>query len=645
MELQPIVTRRDDPILGEVDLHLFNEGTHVELYRKLGAHPTIVGSERGTRFAVWAPDADEVSVVGDFNGWQEGRHRLTRRGPSGLWEGFVPGIGRGAVYKYHLRSRFRHYQVDKADPFARYGETPPRTGSIVWSDDYRWQDQAWMGARAARNALDAPMAIYEVHLGSWRRVPEEGQRSLSYRELAHRLVEHLDATAFTHVELLPVMEHPFFGSWGYQVTGFFAPSSRFGTPEDLKYLVDTLHQHGYGVIFDWVPSHFPTDEHGLIYFDGTHLYEHADPRQGHHPDWKSAIFNYGRNEVRSFLLSSAHFWLDEFHADGLRVDGVASMLYLDYSRREGEWIPNRYGGRENLEALTFLRALNGEVGRRFEGVQIIAEESTAWPGVTRRSEIGGLGFGLKWDMGWMHDTLEYMSLDPIHRRFHHDKLTFRGIYANSEKYVLPLSHDEVVHGKRSLLGKMAGDTWQKFANLRLLYAYMYGLPGKKLLFMGGEIGQWREWNHDGSLDWHLLASEQNAGLMRCVGDLNRLYRGEPALHVGDCAPEGFSWVDCNDALQSTLSFLRHGREPDDVVLVVCNFTPVPRHDYRLGVPFSGPWREILNTDARSYGGSGQGNLGGSQTAPVATHGHYQSLVLTLPPLAALYFKPAAVRQR
>jgi 1,4-alpha-glucan branching enzyme len=621
--------------IGDVDLHLFNEGTHTRLYEKLGAQV----QEGGTHFAVWAPNAERVTVMGDFNGWNKDERDLALRGDSGIWEGFLPGIGVGEVYKFHVRSRHAGFRVDKADPFAFHAELAPRTGSIVWRDDYRWGDDRWMAERAKRSALDAPIAIYELHLGSWRRVPEEGNRFLGYREMAAPLIEHVRAHGFTHVELMPVMEHPFYGSWGYQVTGYFAPTSRYGTPADLKYLVDRLHQAGIGVILDWVPSHFPGDDHGLYFFDGTHLYEHADPRQGHHPDWDSWIFNYGRKEVRSFLLSSACYWLDRFHADGLRVDGVASMLYLDYSRKEGEWIPNPYGGRENLDAMEFLRRMNTAVYGAFPGIQTYAEESTSWPMVSRPVELGGLGFGLKWDMGWMHDTLAYFELDPIFRKYHHQRLTFRGLYAHHENFVLPLSHDEVVHGKRSLVGKTSGDDWQKRANLRLLYAYMTGVTGKKLLFMGGELGQWREWDHDSSLDWHLSELPEHAGIGRCLGDLNRLYRGRAALHERDCDPRGFAWIDCNDALQSTLSFLRFGKRAGDVVLVACNFTPVVRERYRLGVPRGGRWREVFNSDAGDYGGSGVGNLGGVEAVNESMHGHGQSIELVLPPLAAVFLEP------
>ncbi|GAB4337564.1 MAG: 1,4-alpha-glucan branching protein GlgB [Dehalococcoidia bacterium] len=636
----PDSVRHDVTLLTEDDLYLFNEGTHGRLYDKLGAHVVVHDGTPGTCFAVWAPNAERVSVIGDFNDWKPGRQPLRPRASSGIWEGFVPGVGPGARYKFHIESRHSGYRVDKADPFAFTSEVAPATASIVATLDYEWGDGEWMAARRAHNALDAPISIYEVHLGSWLRDPDDGYRSLSYGELADRLVAYVKQVGYTHVEFLPVMEHPFFGSWGYQVTGYFAPTSRYGSPQDFMALMDRFHQEGIGVILDWVPSHFPNDEHGLIYFDGTHLYEHEDPRRGYHPDWKSAIFNYGRHEVRSFLISSALFWLDKYHADGLRVDAVASMLYLDYSRAEGEWIPNEYGGRENLEALAFLRRLNEAVYGHHPDVQTIAEESTAWPMVSRPVYVGGLGFGLKWDMGWMHDTLQYMRHDPVHRRYHHNELTFRAVYAFNENFVLPLSHDEVVHGKGSLLGSMPGDDWQKFANLRLLYAYMYGQPGKKLLFMGDDIGQWGEWNHDATVEWHLLDDERHRGIQLLVGDLNRLYREEPALHEADCDPQGFAWIDCNDSDQSTLTFLRRGHDPEDIVVVACNFTPVPRHNFRIGVPFGGRWAEVLNTDAPLYGGSGQGNLGAVDAVPVAMHGHPFSLTVTLPPLAALYFKRA-----
>jgi 1,4-alpha-glucan branching enzyme len=624
-------------LLTEDDLYLFNEGSHFHLYEKLGSHPVVVNGLEGAYFAVWAPNATEVFVKGDFNGWQDYGHRLSLKGNSGIWEGFIPGMTKGSLYKYRIVNHNSGYGVDKADPFANSQEVPPRTGSLVWDTEYTWHDQEWMAKRDRTQALDAPMSIYEVHLGSWMRVPEEGNRFLTYRELASKLADYVNRLGFTHVELMPITEHPFYGSWGYQTTGYFAPSSRYGTPQDFMYLVDYLHQQGIGVILDWVPSHFPTDQHGLGYFDGTHLYEHADPRQGFHPDWQSSIFNYGRNEVRSFLISSAFFWLDKCHIDGLRVDAVASMLYLDYSRKEGEWIPNHHGGRENFEAIDFLRRFNEAVYKHFPDVQTIAEESTAWPMVARPLYLGGLGFGLKWDMGWMHDTLRYMSQDPIHRRYHHNLLTFRMLYAFNENFVLPLSHDEVVHGKGSLIGKMPGDYWQKFANLRLLFGYMYAQAAKKLLFMGGEFGQWSEWNHDLSLDWHLLDNPMHAGLQNWVADLNRIYRSEPALHELDFDWQGFDWIDCNDSDQSVISLVRKGKSQEEVVLVVCNFTPVPRYNYRIGVPTGGFWRELLNSDAGDYGGSGLGNLGGVHTDEISHHGQPYSVNLNLPPLAIAFF--------
>ncbi|MBN1104695.1 MAG: 1,4-alpha-glucan branching protein GlgB [Deltaproteobacteria bacterium] len=628
----------DCSLLTEDDLYLFNEGSHFQLYKKLGSHPMDHAGTEGTYFAVWAPDAEGIAVMGDFNGWDKASHPLRSRGRSGIWEGFIPGVGKGTCYKYHVYSRYLGYREDKADPFAICSETPPRTGSTVWDLVYDWGDQEWMSVRGDKNRITSPMSIYEVHLGSWRRMPEEGNRFLSYRELASQLTEHVTRMGFTHVEFLPVMEHPFYGSWGYQSLGYFAPTSRYGKPQDLMYLIDCLHRNGIGVILDWVPSHFPTDGHGLGYFDGTHLYEHADPRQGIHPDWDSYIFNYARNEVRSFLMSSGLFWMEKYHADGLRVDAVASMLYLDYARKEGDWIPNKFGGKENLEAISFLRRLNEEVYRRYPDVQTVAEESTSWPMVSRPTYVGGLGFGMKWDMGWMHDTLDYMSRDSIHRKFHHDKLTFRMLYAFHENFILPLSHDEVVYGKGALLRKMPGDDWQKFANLRLLFGYMYAQPGKKLLFMGGEFGQWDEWYHEKSLDWHLQDNPSHGGLQRWVGDLNRFYRSERALHERDFDPSGFEWIDCNDSQQSILTLLRRGESHDDVIIVGCNFTPVPRHNYRVGVPGGGFWREVLNSDAPDYGGSGQGNMGGVEASPIPFHGLPFSLILTLPPLGVVFLK-------
>ncbi|HWW60186.1 MAG TPA: 1,4-alpha-glucan branching protein GlgB [Thermoanaerobaculia bacterium] len=626
-------------LLSDWDVHLFNEGTHHKLWEKLGAH--IVPG--GTTFAVWAPNAESVSVIGDFNDWKPHTHRLEKLADSGIWHGFIDGVGKGAHYKYHIVSRYRGYSVAKADPFGIHHETPPDTASVVWDLDYEWDDAEWMENRKARNATDAPMSIYEVHLGSWRRtLAEDGRtrRSMSYREIAHPLAEYVKKMNFTHVELMPVMEHPFYGSWGYQVTGFFAPTSRYGTPQDFKFLVDTLHQHGIGVILDWVPSHFPTDEHALGYFDGTHLFEHADPRLGFHPDWNSLIFNYGRPEVRSFLLSSAMYWLDEYHADGLRVDAVASMLYLDYSRKAGEWIPNEFGGRENIESIAFLRRLNEDVYKVHPDVQVIAEESTAWPMVSRPVYVGGLGFGMKWDMGWMHDSLRYFAFDPIHRKFHHNDLTFRMMYAFSESFALPLSHDEVVHGKGSLINKMAGDEWQKFANLRALFAWMYANPGKKLLFMGGEFGQRREWNHDRELDWELLDSPVHDSLRRWVEDLNKFYRDHPAMHEQDVHPDGFEWIDCCDTENSVVSLMRRSKSaPDDVVVGVLSFTPVPRQNYQIGVPRGGHWREVLNSDATLYGGSGQGNMGGVEAVPIPMHARKWSVTLTLPPLGAVFLVP------
>jgi 1,4-alpha-glucan branching enzyme len=632
--------RRPRSVFTKDDVYLFNEGTHNRLYQKLGAHPRTVAGVAGINFGVWAPNAEHVSLIGDFNDWQAGATPLATTGSSGIWETFVPGLQRGARYKYHIRSRYHGFTTDKADPFGFLHEEPPATASVVWSLDYEWNDASWMKRRGEHSRFDSAASVYEVHVGSWRR--QDG-RSLSYREMALPLAEYVRDMGFTHVEFLPVMEHPFFGSWGYQTTGYFAPTSRFGTPQDFMFLVDTLHQHGIGVILDWVPSHFPGDAHGLHYFDGTHLFEHADPRQGFHPDWKSYIFNYDRNEVRAFLLSSALFWLDHYHIDGLRVDAVASMLYLDYSRKHGEWIPNEFGGRENLGAIEFLRRLNTDIYREFPDVQTIAEESTAWPMVSRPAYIGGLGFGMKWDMGWMHDTLDYMARDPIHRSYHHGKLTFRGIYAFTENFVLPLSHDEVVHGKGSLIRKMSGDEWQRFANLRLLYGYMYTQPGKKLLFMGGEIGQWREWNHDAELDWHLLGHGLHSGLQQWVRDLNRFYRDEPAARQLDFDSRGFEWLDADDAWNSVLSYVRRSRpDPEtgasEELLIICNFTPLIRRNYRVGVPDVGFWREMLNSDAALYGGSGVGNMGGAHSTPVPFHGRPHSLNLTLPPLGTLILK-------
>ena len=621
-------------LLTQFDLHLFNEGTHAHLYEKLGAHL----NGEGATFAVWAPNADSVSVMGDFNGWNRTANQLEPRDASGIWEGFIPGIKHGALYKYLVHSRVTGAGVEKADPYATFAEPPPRQASIVWDLAYDWHDQSWNAERPVSNGRNAPWAVYEMHLGSWMRVPEERNRWLTYRELAPRLAEYCNRLGFTHVEFMPVMEHPLYSSWGYQVTGYFAPTSRYGTPQDFMFLVDHLHQNGIGVVLDWVPSHFPADEFGLQLFDGTHLYEHADPRQGVHPDWGSSIFNYSRNEVRGFLISSAMSWLNRYHIDGLRVDAVASMLYLDYSRKPGQWVPNKFGGRENLDAVELLRRFNTEVYQEQPDVQTVAEESTAWPMVSRPTYIGGLGFGMKWDMGWMHDSLDYFSRDPVYRRFEHQRLTFRMLYAWSESYMLPLSHDEVVHGKGSLLNKMPGDDWQKFANLRLLFGWMYAQPGKKLMFMGGEFGQWREWDHDSSLDWHLLNFPEHAGLSQWVGDLNRVLRTEKAMHELDFDPAGFAWIDCTDSDNGVVSLIRRAADPDNLVVAAFNFTPVPRNNYQIGVPFPGFWQELLNSDSPTYGGSGQGNLGGVDAAPIGRHGHRHSVTLTLPPLGALFLK-------
>jgi 1,4-alpha-glucan branching enzyme len=632
----------DFTLITEYDVYLFREGTHTRLYEKLGSHIAEFDGVQGVHFAVWAPNAEYVSVIGDFNGWNKFSHPLKKRqDDSGIWFGFIPEIKKGSLYKYYVVKG--NYKIDKADPFAFFSEMPPKTASVIWDFDYKWEDEKWIkNGRKKFNSLKSPISIYEVHIGSWRRVPEEGNRFLTYRELAYYLVEYLKEMEFTHVEFLPVMEHPFYPSWGYQITSYFAPTSRYGTPEDFMFLIDILHRNNIGVILDWVPSHFPQDGHGLAFFDGTHLYEYEDSRKRYHPDWGSFIFDYSKGEVRSFLLSSAHFWLEKYHADGLRVDAVASMLYLDYSRRPGEWVPNIYGGKENLEAIDFIKKLNETVFRDFPDVQMIAEESTAWPGVSRPTYVGGLGFSMKWNMGWMHDTLFYFSKDPIYRKYHHDRITFSIWYAFSENFVLPLSHDEVVHGKGSLIAKMPGDDWQKFANLRLLFGYMWFHPGKKLLFMGGEFGQWREWNHDSSLDWHLLDDKKNPlanfhrGLQRWIKDLNRVYRNEPDLYEFDFEPSGFEWVDFNDVEKSIISFLRKGKE--NCCLVVCNFTPVPRFNYRIGVPFGGFWEEILNSDSEFYGGSGLGNMGGVLAEEIKFHGRNFSVSLILPPLSILVFR-------
>src|ERR1700680_1297756 len=625
-------------LLTEQDLYLFNQGRHYRAYEKLGSHLTSIDGQSGANFSVCAPNERAMSLIGSFNGWNKDSHPLYPVGSSDIWEGFIPGITKGTFYKFHIVSRHHGHVVDKADPFGVLHEKPPRTVSLVWDLEYQWSDQDWMQNRQGRNSLHAPISIYEVHLGSWMRVPEEHNRPLTYRETAPRLADYVQRIEFTHVELLPIMEHPFYGSWGYQTTGYFAPTARYGTPQDFMYLVDYLHQHNIAVILDWVPSHFPSDGHGLAFFDGTHLFDHSDSRQGFHPDWKTHIFNYGRTEVRSFLMSSAMFWFDKYHIDGFRVDAVASTLYLDYSRKQNEWIANKFGGRENLEAIDFLRRFNQEAYKEHPEIQTTAEESTSWPMVSRPVYLGGLGFGMKWDMGWMHDTLEYFKQDPIHRKYHHSKLTFRMLYSFQENFVLPLSHDEVVHGKGSLIGKMPGSERDRFANLRLLFAYMYAQPGKKLLFMGCEFGQVREWAHDTSLEWHVLQYATHSGLQNWVGELNRLYRSEPALHMLDTNPAGFEWVDCNDNFTSTISLLRKSESAKDTVLIVCNFTPIPRLGYRGGVPAGGYWRELLNSDALEYNGTGAGNLGGVNAEEEPVHGRPYSLKLTLPPLAALFMK-------
>jgi 1,4-alpha-glucan branching enzyme len=627
------------PMLTDYDLHLLGEGTHWRSYERLGAHQRTVDGVNGVNFAVWAPNAESVAIVGEFNMWDRRSHAMRKHIPSGVWEMFVPGIGTGTQYKYSVKQRGGHV-VDKCDPYGFFAEVPPRTANIVTDlNNYEWNDAEWIRRRPEHNAFDAPMAIYEMHLGSWRRDPGDPGRWLSYGEIAPQLVEYCQKMGFTHVQLMPVSEHPFTGSWGYQTTGYYAATSRYGTPQDFMYFVDLLHQAGIGVIIDWVPAHFPKDDHGLRHFDGSALYEHADPRKGEHPDWGTLIFNYGRNEVRNFLLSNALFWLDKYHIDGLRVDAVASMLYLDYSRKEGEWEPNCFGGRENLEAIDFLKKFNEEVHLQYPGVLTIAEESTAWTGVSRPTYVGGLGFSLKWNMGWMNDTREYMHKEPIHRKYHQDELTFSLIYAFTENFCLPLSHDEVVHGKGSLLDQMPGDLWQRFANLRLMYGYMWSHPGKKLLFMGGEFGQWREWNHDESLEWHLLKWQSHQGVQRYLADLNALYRREPALHQVDFEWFGFEWIDCHNWQDSVLVFIRKAKDPQDYVICACNFTPVPRIGYKIGVPEACWFEEISNSDSTFYGGSDLGNGGGLQGLPIECHGRPCSIEVTLPPLAMVMFKP------
>ncbi len=646
-EFGPASREYDDPyrygrVLTDFDLYLLGEGTHYNSYEKLGAHRVTVGSTTGVHFAVWAPSASRVSLVGDFNGWDGRVLPMRRLVPNGIWEILVPELADGQCYKFEIRTAEGHLLL-KADPYGRFFQIPPETASVVWDRDgvYQWGDGDWMRDRPSMKGwLDRPVSIYEIHLGSWQRVAEDDSRYLTYRELADRLVPYLREMGFTHLELLPVMEHPYSGSWGYQVIGFFAPTSRFGTPEDFKYFVDVCHRHGIGVILDWVPGHFPKDAHGLARFDGTALYEHADPRQGEHQDWGTLIFNYGRNEVRNFLLSNALFWLKEFHIDGLRVDAVASMLYLDYSRQPGQWVPNEFGGRENLDAVEFLKQMNTLTHGEAPGSVTIAEESTAWPAVSRPVYLGGLGFTYKWNMGWMHDVLQYAAQDPVHRRWHHTELTFSMLYAFTENFILPFSHDEVVHEKGSMLNKMPGDEWQKHATLRALYGFMFGHPGKKLLFMGDELGQLREWNHDGSIDWHLLDDRLHAGLHRFVRDLNAVYQRERALHEVDFEWQGFSWIDANDNENSVVSFTRTARHPDDFLVFAVNFTPVPRTGYRIGVPRGGGYREILNSDGEMYGGTNLGNAGWVQAEAVPSHGHAHSLCLILPPLGFIVLKPA-----
>jgi 1,4-alpha-glucan branching enzyme len=623
-------------MLTEQDIYLFKEGTHAALYRVLGCHLLPDAEGGGARFALWAPNARAISVMGDWNGWKRGADVLKPRWDhSGIWEAHIPAVRRGQTYKYAITNAHGQ-QEDRADPFAFHNEVPPATASRAWTLEYGWGDTEWMAKRPENNALDAPCAVYELHLGSWRRGAAD--QLPTYRDIAVPLAEYVRWMGFTHVELMPITEHPFYGSWGYQTTGYFAPTARYGAPQDFMHFVDTLHQHGIGVILDWVPSHFPEDRHGLALFDGTHLYEHADPRRGFHPEWKSCIFNYGRHEVRAFLVSSALFWLEHYHVDGIRVDAVASMLYLDYGRKAGEWIPNVHGGKEDLEAIEFLKQLNIAIGREYPDARSVAEESTSWPSVSRPVFAGGLGFSMKWNMGWMHDTLGYMAHDPVHRRYHHNELTFSLWYAFSENFVLPLSHDEVVYGKKSLAAKMPGDKWRQLANLRLLYGWMWSHPGKKLLFMGGEFGQWREWHHDRALDWDLTREDDHAGVQRWLADLNAAYRREPALHRRDFSAEGFEWIDGNDSDNSVLTFLRW---PGDggPLLVACNFTPVVREGYRVGVPLAGAWREALNSDALTYGGSGVGNLGRVVAEATPWHGRAQSVALTLPPLAMVMFAP------
>ncbi|BFU96662.1 MAG: 1,4-alpha-glucan branching enzyme [Nitrospira sp.] len=627
------------PLLTDYQLHLFSEGTFYRAYETMGAHLRDVRGVSGVHFVVWAPNAARVSVVGDFNQWDGRRHPMANRGSTGLWELFIPELGSGTLYKYEIRPRGQDTILLKADPYAFASELRPKTASVVTDTaTYTWNDHAWMDARAKWDPLGAPLSVYEVHLGSWMRIAEEDNRWLTYRELADRLIPYAKEMGFTHLELLPLTEHPFDASWGYQATGYFAATSRYGSAEDFMVFVDRAHQNGIGILMDWAPAHFPDDPHGLSQFDGTHLYDHADPRLGYHPDWHSRIFNYGRVEVRNFLMNSALFWMDRYHIDGLRVDAVASMLYLDYGRKSGEWIPNQFGGHENLDAVLFLKDLNVLVHRDFPGAIMVAEESTSWAGVSRPTYSGGLGFTFKWNMGWMHDTLDYFHHEPVHRLYHQSQLTFGLLYAFSENFLLPLSHDEVVHGKGALLDKMPGDDWQRFANLRALYGFMYAHPGKKMLFMGGEFGQWREWNHDRSLDWHLSEFPPHAGLQRLVRDLNWLYRNQLPLHEIDHDWAGFQWIDFHDATHSVVAFIRKAKDSEVQLLCVCNFTPVPRHAYRIGVPRTGYYREVLNTDSSVYGGSNLGNAGGLHSQEIPSHGFPASLSLILPPLSVLYLR-------
>lgn len=620
----------------DFDIDLFKSGKHFKLYEKLGSKCTKVNGKKGVQFSVWAPNAEKVQVIGDFNHWSgQGYEMHPRWDGSGIWEGFIEGLDKGTVYKYKIYSNNFGQVLEKGDPFAMHWEVPPKTASVVWDIDYQWKDSAWIKKRKTRNALDQPFSVYEVHLGSWKR--KENGESLSYRDLAKELVTYVKEMGYTHVEFLPVMEHPFFGSWGYQCTGFFAPSSRYGTPEDFMFMMDAFHNAEIGIILDWVPSHFPNDAHGIYQFDGTHLYEHADPRQGYHPDWSSYIFNYGRNEVRAFLISSAMYWVEIYHADGIRVDAVASMLYLDYSRKEGEWIPNPYGGRENLEAISFLKELNEFIYQEAEGVQTIAEESTAWPAVSRPTYVGGLGFGMKWMMGWMHDTLAYFTKDPYYRQYHQNEITFSLNYAFTENFMLPLSHDEVVHGKGSLMNRMPGDEWQRFANLRLMFAYMYTHPGTKLVFMGGEFGQTTEWQHDNSIEWHLLDFEPHRGMQTLTKELNHFYKSEPALFENGFTAEGFEWIELNDYKNSVISYLRKGKNPDNQLAVICNFTPVVRENYRIGI-HEGKWKEVFNTDKKSYWGSGISNKKAIASEALPHHGRSHSIQINLPPLSVIIFK-------